>query len=317
MAQDEGPSEARRREADLSLIDSLLRLAIRPNRQAREDRIRRVLNAILAHDHLEHSDPDPEQARRFWQRRRVRRWSPLLSAAAVLVVLSLWWLTDDSTPQAFATVARSLEEAKELGPRHYRFTSIVRRRRTGEQEVVGDLYFDGGERFAMRHPGVLPVSEFWVGSSGQEEWIVPPVGPILTGDAGLIAKWIVEREDVTMPFLHLTTMLERLSDAYDLELLEDETIDNPLDAGTTLRCRRVRGILHAQDRRLLPKSIDLWAGRETGIAYRIVLDWGLPPEGFGRSQISIELIDEAELPTDWFEAGAHRRARRGFRAGRD
>jgi hypothetical protein len=123
----------------------------------------------------------------------------------------------------------------------------------------------------------------------------------------MLQRWIAENADETdfaTPYLHVTTILKRTSRHYDLQRLPDDNLAAPGQPGTTVFCRRVRGVLRDTTRGL-PRTINLWADRDTGIARRVILDWELQPGQFGRSTVTFELMGSKELPPEWFEHAMH------------
>jgi hypothetical protein len=183
-------------------------------------------------------------------------------------------------------------------------TAVVHLPVVGRTERVAELYVDRAERFALRRLASPLLGEVWIGGNERENWIVPPLGPILVGDAQMLQNWMADKSDFPTPYLHLTTVLQLMSQRYELEMLPDSDLallDRP---DQIVRCRRVRGVLHDATWGP-PSTIDLWADHDAGIVRRLVLDWQLQPGQFGRSKVSIELVGCEELPRDWYEHSAH------------
>jgi hypothetical protein len=174
----------------------------------------------------------------------------------------------------------------------------------GKREVSAELYVDGADRFLLRHPPIPLLGEVSIGGNERENWIVPTRGPILVGNETMLQQWMADKRDFSTPYLHVTTILHRMSNDYDLKMLPDEDVASPSQPETTVRCRRVRGILRDTNRGL-PRTINLWADRDTGIARRVILDWELQPGQFGRSTVTFELVGSKEVPPDWFEHATH------------
>ncbi len=297
-------NEERFHEADLQMLDSLLRQALRPDPEARDARIQRVLQH-LDEQRVVPSEDDPQSVVQIRSvRNRGRRWLSLAVAASLVLAVGLWWQVSSPSRRAYATVQDSLQQATEAGAREYRVTIVVQRPVADREEIVDNLYVDGADRFTLRHQPILPLGEVWIGGNEREKWIAPKRGPVLVGDAEMLRNWMAEKEDLPAPYLHITTILQRMSDDYDLEMLPDEDVPTHGQPDTTIRCRRVRGVL--RDTTLgRPRVIDLSADRDSGIARRLVLDWQLQPEQFGRSKITVELVGHRDLPPDWFEHSAH------------
>jgi hypothetical protein len=303
----ENQDNERLQEADMQMLDSLLRQALRPEPEAREARIQGVLQ------HLDEQTDDPTGdhrqtvARVRRKRSTVPRWISLAAAASLVLALGVWWQVSSPSRRAYATVQEALRRTAESGARHYNVKAVVQQPLVGKKEVTADLYVDGADRLVLRHPPIPLLGELWMGRNERGSWIVPTHGPILVGDATMLQRWIAENADETdfaTPYLHVTTILKRTSEHYDLQKLADEAVVVPGQPGTPVSCHRVRGVLRdATSER--PRTIDLWVDSDTGIARRLVLNWELQPGQFGRSKVTIELAGSVELPPNWFEPSAH------------
>lgn len=306
---DDGPNlnDEDRAAVDDQLMDTLLTAALQPDASARESRIERVMREIRR-ETVELGTASSAEHRRSMPQRVARRWMPLTLAAALLLA-AIWWLqVPDPAQQAYATVQRSLGAARLSICRLYQITATVRRPVGGVRQVESQLYVDGDARFALRHPPLLLPGDLWLGSDGNQPWIVPPRGPVLVGRPGMLEQWIDEHREVTAPVLHVTTILERMAEHYDLEKLPSE-VPPGAAASSASRCDRVRGTLRADAPRL-PQTVDLWADAETGVARYLILDWNTGPEAMGVQRVEVELTDEPTVADDWFEHGGHHAGRR-------
>lgn len=300
----EDQNDERFHEADMHMLDSLLRQALQPDPEARDARIQRVLQHLDDQTMVPSEDDSRSVVQIRSARSRGRRWLSLAVAASLVLAAGLWWQVSSPSRRAYATVQESLQQATEAGAREYRVTVVVQRPVAGREEIVDNLYVDGADRFVLRHQPILPLGEVWIGGNEREKWIAPKRGPILVGDAKMLRSWMAEKEDLPAPYLHITTILQRMSHDYDLEMLPDEDVAAQEQPDTTIRCHRVHGVL--RDATLgRPRVINLWADRKGGIAQRLVLDWQLQPEQFGRAKITVELVGHRDLPLDWFEHSAH------------
>jgi hypothetical protein len=291
---------------DLQMLDALLRQALRPDKAAQKTRIARVMDHVQADEAIEHVgevsrvvSTTESNSRR--PRRTLRRWSSTVIAAAVVLIVGLLWQSIDPGQSASATVQKSLARAMEPGPREYQFKSLVRTPVQGDREFSGSLYLNGEQQFALRHPALLPGRDIWIGGNSRENWIVPGIGPVFVGDDEMLRLWS-GREELSTPYLHMTTLLEDLSNRYELESLPDEPA-----AGRP--CRRVRGVKLDPQAGRGPDLIDLWADERTGLVQRVVLDWQLQPNEIGCSTVQLNLVNQSPLPPDWFEHTAHHSGR--------
>jgi hypothetical protein len=308
-------NEGRLQEVDMQMLDSLLRHALRPEPEAREARIRGVLRGLDEQTAYPTEDNRQTVVQIRTRQSPVRRWISLAVAASLVLAVGLWWQVSSPSRRANAMVQETLQRASETGARQYSVTAFVQRPVLGKKEIAADLYVDGADRFLLRHPSIPLLGEVWIGGNERESWIAPTRGPILVGDETMLQQWMADKRDLSTPYLHVTTILHRMSKYYDLEMLPDDGVAAPSQPDTTVRCRRVRGVLRDTTRRL-PRTIDLWADRDTGIARRLILDWELQPGQFGRSKVALELVGCKELPPDWFEHSTHHdEARPILRAG--
>ncbi len=294
--------------ADLQMLEVLLQETLYPHPAAREARIQRVLDAQQG------PAPAEKQAPSATSRGR-RRWMAMAVAASLLLAWGLWSQSNSPSQQARAAVLRSLKQAQESTAGHYRLSSVVQWPVVGRREVEGDLWVDGADRFVVRHPALLRANEVWIGANPQEYWIVPPRGPVTTGGSRIVEAWLAKRERLATPYLHITTMLQRLSEGYELQMLPEEVIDDGSRPGEKVRCRRVQGTLLPSRfrpgvKKLLPKAIDLWADKATGFARRIVLDWQLPAKKIGCSRMTVTYAGPGNVTPDWFEHSSHHDNRR-------
>ena len=293
----------RRRQADLQMLESLLRHAMQREPEARETRIQRVLHRLDDETPVCPEGKQPATVKVRKRSSRVRQWLSLTVAASLLLGVGLWWQMFPSR-QALAVVRQSLRWAADTPSRKYKVTAVVHLPVLGRTERVAELYVDRAQRFAIRRPLVLLPGDVWIGGNEREKWIVPPQGPILVGDDQMLQNWIAHSSDFPTPYLNLTTLLQHMSQRYDLKILPDTRVALSDQRDQIVRCRRVRGVL--RDATWGPPStIDLWADHDTGIVRRVILDWQLQPGQFGRSKVSIELVGREELPPDWFEHSAH------------
>jgi hypothetical protein len=300
----ENQDNERLQEADMQMLDSLLRQALRPEPEAREARIQGVLQ------HLDEQTDDPTGdhrqtvARVRRKRSTVPRWISLAAAASLVLAVGLWWQVSSQPRRAYATVQEALRRTAESGARHYNVKAVVQQPLVGKKEVTADLYVDGADRLVLRHPPIPLLGELWMGRNERGSWVAPTRGPVLVGDEKMLQKWMADKKELSTPYLHVTTILHRMSQYYDLEMLPDDSVAAPDQPDTMVRCRRVRGVLR-DTTRWLPRTIDLWTDRSTGIARRLILDWELQPGQLGRSKVTFELLGSKELPPDWFEHSTH------------
>ena len=208
-----------------------------------------------------------------------------------------------------AAVQRSLATADEPITRRY-LLQVERRIPAGNTFVFdNDLYVQGSNRWALRHPGLLPRKSFWLGRDGADAWILPAFGPVRKGDDTLVSRWLRSHEEMNTPYLHVKTLLARMSRGYRLEMLDDTEIT--LSDGRAVMCQHIRARLRTSAQVKLPETIELWTLRESGMAARLTAQWNLPKGKTGLKSITLAFQDEEpSLPDNWFTAEAHYKGRK-------
>lgn len=315
-------SKSPRDEADERWLDELLRATLsdpHAEQAARQGRLARLSasladagpSPIPAADHVEPA------ARATAPRRSRSAWlvASRRGAVALLLLLALVgaWRIGAAPREASAMVLRSLRDAEGASPRQYRVELTWRGPIVGERRIEATLHVQGRQRLTLLYPAVLPWGSHRLGANERECWVVPVQGPVLVGGPRLLEHWTRDHAPQSSPFLHIASILERMSRRYRLQRLPDEEL-SPVDtrAGSTTRCQRVVGELQLDDSETggLPARIELWIDPRDGVAQRVELDWALRPEQAGRSRLVVELVARPELPDDWFEHSSHHGADR-------
>lgn len=292
MNEHEQPESEELQEA---WIESLL--ASVPGPPDHRDRVARAMSQI------EPAQVAPRPAGPARERTRFVRWASVGSAVAAMVALVLL-VQYSGTRSAEAAILRSLDVASQQTTRKYRL-QVEHQNTTGRTHTIdNDLYVQGNERLALRHPGPLPGTSTWLGRNGPESWVVPPFGPVLKGDKMMLNQWIRSHEDMDTPYLHVTTMLTRMSRGYRLKKLSDEEVVVPVRG--PIACQHVLAERKSPDDPDRPDTIELWASRESGVAVRVVARWELSVGDSGRKSVVLTFQgEEPSLAEGWFNAEAH------------
>jgi hypothetical protein len=277
-----------------ALMDALLSAALGDHAEARNRLIDKVLAQMRSGESAQRPQPTRPSDR--------RRWMILGLAASILMALvfGLPWLV--GPPIALAAIERSLMAAAAEISRHYTIRTTFVEDDGTKRIVVSDLYVKGNDRFALRHPALLSDRDAWLGHENGQAWVVPGWGPVRTGDRIAFSRWLNAQEKFATPYLHVSTVLQRMSSGFVLAELSRETVK--LANGTEIACRHIRGTskdLGAAQ----PHSIELWADSSTDVAVRIVARWDVEPNAMGREQVELEFADASELAENWFRAEGH------------
>jgi hypothetical protein len=280
-----------------------------------------------------------------------RSWAPWVSivlAASILLLLGLYLQRDLAMRQALAAVAHSISAAEAEIPRHYRIMVEMESTRQWASSIVEcDLYVLGNRHYALRHPALLGSGNLWIGRNGDEAWVVPARGPVRIGDETALSRWLEGNEELTTPYLHVTSLLQRLERGYRLQERSDATLTSPIQStslGKALSVdregsrvdhqalnsssapqraqstdpatlqpsyRRISGQRINQQNLQIPESIELWCDRETGVAVRITATWS-PGSPRGRRHLVVDLVGQAPIDTEIFDYRKHIDGRRLF-----
>jgi len=305
-----------------NLMDSLLRSAYPSDLEREQTCIANVLRQIelektsvsddlppqLAEHTVHRGTGLPNTMDRSKRRRLNGKWIPWAIAASTLAVIGFALQLLDTSGNAMAAVERSLAAAKELEARHYRIEVTTATEPQTFRDSTSDLYVQGIDQFALRHPALIANGEIWLGSDGEESWVVPSIGPIRMGDETGLGKWLTIREQLSSPILHIETVLSRMKRGYQLSHKPDATL--LLDDGTSIVCQLVVAKLTTKTLAKAPDKIELWSDKQTGVAIRLRASFSKQTSGRAARQVSLTLVDSPELPDDWFKPTGHYR---GFR----
>ncbi len=122
------------------------------------------------------------------------------------------------------------------------------------------------------------------------------------GGEEIVGRWL-KNQELPSPYLHLSTILERMGQQYALTMFSNVALAGP--KGQTVECTHVRGDIR-QVRIGLPRTIELWADTQTGVAQKLILHWPPVPGRRAPARWTIELVDlPNDLPSNWFEIDGH------------
>ena len=284
-----------------AMIEALLESAYDSDSAANERRIENVMNRLetveIGGGQAAIQSPPRNRSR------RLPRWISLAVAVSVLVTLVVVFQATGSSGYALATVNRSIAAARELFARRYSVTVTVCNASQGAVDIKSDLYVEGNKRFALRHPALIPGTSIWLGSDGNETWIVPAIGPVRVGDETALGRWVSQQQQLSTPYLHVSTILARMAQGYRLE--KKSIVILTRADGTVVECQHIIGHLKSNRNDKLPDTISLWADVETGVAQRVEAIWNLSANESGHQKIVIELVESHDLSDDWFTAEGH------------
>ncbi|KAA3606741.1 MAG: hypothetical protein DWQ01_17140 [Planctomycetota bacterium] len=231
--------------------------------------------------------PEPAKSSSYFGRLLPGRFRPLAAAAAVLLSLTLVWV---SLPPAQLTAREALLRIQNAAilPRdlHYQVTIEPAFTRSGYQVV--DKFIRGKDRYAVAVP--TRKNQFmWHGHNGKAYWYVPArtEWPVFVSEEGnWISKWM-EQENMDIPLFSLNGAIDELEENYDLRVLFDQP-DRLIIEGRKLK-KTGRGFdfirLEAAPDGTVEHMRAFWKQRER----------------FGPFQMSYDLLDRRSYPDSIYE----------------
>ncbi len=271
--------------ADLLLVDALLANMSGGAADERERRIQRVMRALS-----DSEAPAPPRGR--WL-----RWSPVLAAAALLLIVVMGsWIQLARKSLADEVLMAVNEVSSEAIDRVYAIQRV--RASNGEQrEPQGKLYLRGRRGFA------IALDQAVLGRHGDQFWVVaPPRDVYLSSDfqwidagsthdeVGLRFVQTLSLESRHIPLMQLASVAELMQYDYDVTLHRGMLGRHATDL---LIGQRRSG------RAELPATIRLWSDMHSRIIQRAELDWG------PGNAIMLEILPAEPVPEGWYDYQTH------------
>ena len=294
--------DQKRRIADLLWIQGLLETTFQSPETLREHQIQRAMASIRDSGTASVVAATSSNNVDHRSRSRWRQWTVWVTAAVLVLSVGIWLQSRDPRRQAFAAIERIREAASAPSDREYLVTLFpADANEIKSRPVEAQLFVRGGEAFVVKAPALLKSGDVWFGHDRNGAWFKPAIGPVLSGSGALLMQQrFMQGREQGAPFLQLTTVLERLSDAYRVTLLPDEVPDRgSLKAVATCQHLRavVRPIKGLPD--WLPGEIEIYAERETGTIIKMVLHLN-SHEPNRLKRIQFDFIAQSQLPDDWY-----------------
>lgn len=298
----------KRQVADGLWLQSLLEMAYQPQDAARDERIRHAMTTIRnpASAVVDADLPMPTPGKNSRKPGHVRQGLIWLIAAILVVSAGIWLQPRDPNRQAFAAIDRI--RASTAVPQDREYLVSLFSPTDDVNPVTARLFVRGGEAFAVRAPAVLRPGEIWFGRDHGSAWFQPAVGPALLGSGALsMQRRFLQGRDQEAPFLQLTTVLDRIEQHYELQLLADEI--PPRGSLTAVSgCQHLRALVRRTEDSpaWLPSDIEIHASRKSGMIVRMVLTF-VPVEPASLSRIQFDFVTQSQLPDNWYRPEGRRR----------
>lgn len=224
-----------------------------------------------------------------------RQWFSAIGtiiAACLVICLLAVWPSESSATEVLQEVIANTEARVD---REYRIET------TGRVKLKATLWVNGGDRFVLRLPAIVPVIDYyvWVGCNGADFWIVPAVGPVLVNrQADWLLAQLQRHHQVALPLLHLSAVTRRLESRYTAPRLVND----------------IPGMKHLvieqkqPGSELLPVRVEIIA--QAGIIQSLLLHWDPKHSGEEPFDMTLTLVQQTTKPGDWYEHAAHHAATR-------
>ncbi|HQR09595.1 MAG TPA: hypothetical protein PLN21_22425 [Gemmatales bacterium] len=224
-----------------------------------------------------------------------RRWMSAIVTiiAASIVICLLAVLPSESS--ATETLREVIAGTEARVDREYHIET------TGRVKLKAVLWVNGGDRFTLRLPALIPALDqyVWVGSNGTDFWIAPALGPVLINrQADWLLAQLQRQQQLVLPLLHLSTVTRRLESRYTTPRLVND----------------MPGMKHLVTEQKTPTTDFLPARVEiiarSGIIQELLLHWNPKHPGEEPFDMKLTLHQQNPMPGDWYEHNAHHAANR-------
>jgi len=290
-----------RRLVDLQFLDALLEQSYGHNQTATSQAIAATLTRLQDEPQTS-STVQGSQVALQPAAYRSSRWIGVALAASLLVGLFLV-SSPRATRSAYAMVERAYQVALEARDREYRVTLSG----GGPGHVLpreATLRVRGGEKFLLTIAGPMGGINR-IGRDDTRFWYVPPAGRVFAANEdSFLGNWL-RSSSADMPYLKLTTLLERLRDTYELSVLPDESID----AQPTNHMIARRRESFAAEHPTWPLSFELWTDPTSGVIRKAKVTRPAEAAGFAGEHILFELVSEDPVEDSVYELTSYTRGR--------
>ena len=305
-------SEQLRRAADIQLLHALLTGLAEKSETTRQRRVDKLMQSIGADTGKVVGEQAKSPRKSRWYVGSAIRWG---TAAMIIIGITIV-LTSLPPNKAMATIDQMISAIENAGDRTY--SIIVRDQKTGRREQTGaisqvdrrnrqeravldgaKLYLRGRDKYVL-YRYTLSGRTVVNGSDGQTNWLIRPRREVLVSNDQQAFRIPMPEDLADLLTLDFGHTLLRIRERYRIKYLGTVPVEQGRDASwaylhATLQKRRFRG----------PRVIRIWAHPDTGLLRRIEFaDIQLQGDAEPKKLI-LDLVDQKELPNDWFTHSAH------------
>jgi len=297
--------------ADIQLVHAMLMGLAENNKHARPRRVNKLMHSIRA-------DVEERARGKATSSQKSRRYvGPAIKwGTAAMIIISLTiFLTSLPSNKAMATMDQMIAAIEKAGDRTYsiivRDQKTRRRERTGRppierrnrrERAVFDgatLYLRGKDKYVLYR--YTPSGQTVVnGSNGKTNWLIRPRREVLVSNDTQAFRIPMPEDLAGLLTLNFGDTLQRIRERYRIKYLGTVPVEQDKETSwaylhATQPNRRFRG----------PRVIRIWAHPDTGLLRRIEFaDIRLQGDPDPKKLI-LDLVDQRQLPNDWFTHSAH------------
>ncbi|MEI6233449.1 MAG: hypothetical protein WCT04_10380 [Planctomycetota bacterium] len=253
---------------------------------------------------------------------RISRWEflrhqALRWAAVILLVAGMasYFVLRGET--ASAACLRLIQANETSGDRTYRISavydsSVPKPWDTGPRDphraplpsINGaTLHVGSGDRFVLfrkYNNGEALIAGF----DGTHAWSIRGDGAVRLSKNKARFRGDIPGVERGVPFTDMRSNLQHIQEAYTLDILAPET----LSGSSTERSHHLHGVKRSPDFRG-PAFIDIYFDASSGVIQRMTFD-NMPLQNGGPVRATLELIEQRNQPSTWYEHAAHHEAGR-------
>ncbi|MEM6364317.1 MAG: hypothetical protein AAF745_07815 [Planctomycetota bacterium] len=239
--------------------------------------------------------------------RRFAILTSILSVAAIFLIAFIV-VPQQSVSAAMASLEKLVEAAAKPFDRTYQVSVVDEyapekrprhlpaedRNRDAKQQIDGaTLYVRGANQYLMTLR-LRSGEKRTLGCDGLQSWAFRETGPVHTSTDLNRFRGGVPGQQQELPFLNIHAHLSQLQTGYDIQLLKFQEKDEVSRLIGIRKSREVRG----------PKRVEIAFDADTGTVHEMLLD-GLRRGGGGPKSVLLKLVDQSELPVEFFSHDSH------------
>ncbi len=308
-ATEDLPSESYMQVAESLLVHGLLTDLGHSREAVESEKIDSVMAAIDAGSMRFTESPSPTRSKTT---RRIAFLTTAATAVAVFVMLFVFSGPQRTVNAAIVSLVELIETAGQPIDRTYEISVVdeyprgkrprnlpeERLRREPREQIGGaTLYIRGRDKYVLVR-SLVDGRKRITGCDGEQSWAFREDGPVhVSLDLDRFRGGMPGHQQ-DFPFINIHSHLSELKVGYDIALSDEK---HRADDGTVLS--QLVGVRKSRDVRG-PKQVEIWFNADNGTVHQLLLV-GLPRGGGGPKSVSLILIDQSSLGTEFFRHESH------------